>query len=527
MEKFTGTIANINNKYVILNDKHFIKETNIVTSLLPNDLVEYVICDNKIIIEKIISREEQIIFGIVKNITNQNITLTFPDLPKFFSLEIPFQKGVSVYSVVIIKIELNNIHILYTYDSILNRKNDKELFINLYEEQSKLCKIIPNSYLSECYYTEDFKDLTHLNTFNVDPTESRDFDDAISIDEELNKIYVHIVDANEQIELLSDIDLNSFKHAFTLYLPEYVQNILPRELAEDRLSLIEGKERLVITVEFTINPSTLDIINHSIYRSKIIIKKRYNYDKFNSCLNEFSFLVKFYNKWKRTTFNIPHVKLNIDTNNGNMINYKLEDYFDDAHKIIETLMVLTNLTVSEHVGQLIPQRYHSKLKNEIEVNELTGNNMIDSILTIKKYKPAVYDSLNKGHFGLSLNSYTHFTSPIRRYFDVIIHRLLAGIKFNNIEEILAHVNKQELYIDKLSKKYNSLKFLSYFEKNLNKIWKGFVLSATPVGITVVLEENLFEIFIFETSKTFNLYDEVNIKVKSINWLNLNVKAIIV
>ena len=71
MEKLTGTIANINNKYVILNDKHFIKETNIVTSLLPNDLVEYVICDNKIIIEKIISREEQIIFGIVKNITNQ------------------------------------------------------------------------------------------------------------------------------------------------------------------------------------------------------------------------------------------------------------------------------------------------------------------------------------------------------------------------------------------------------------------------------------------------------------------------
>jgi len=527
MDKLNGTIANINNKYVILNDKRFIKETNIMTTLLPNDVVEYVISDNKIIIEKIISREEQIIFGIVKNIVEQNVILTFPDLPKYFSLEIPLQKGISVYSAIIIKIGLSKIETLHIYDSIMNRKNDKDLFINLYEEQSALCKITPKHYLSNKHYTDDFKDLTGLNTFNVDPKESKDFDDAISIDDVLNKIYIHIVDANEQIDILSDIDLNSLKHAFTLYLPEQIQNILPQELAEDKLSLIEGKERLVITVEFTIDPLTLDIVSHSIYKSKIIIKKRYDYNEFNSCLDNFPFLAKFHNKWRRKTFNIPHVKLNIDRNNGSMINCKLEHYFDDAHKIIETLMVLTNLTISENVGKFIPQRYHSKLKDELEIKELTENNIIDSILTIKKYKPAVYDSLNKGHFGLSLNSYTHFTSPIRRYFDVIIHRLLAGIMYYNIEDMLTHINKQELYVDKLTKKYSLLKFLSFFEKNLEKVWNGFVLSVTPVGISIILEENLFETFIFETNSKFKIYDKVNIKIKSINWLNLSVKAIIV
>ncbi len=527
-----GTIANINNKYVILNDKHFIKETELLYSLLPNDIVEYEIQNDKINIIKLLKRETQILFGIIKNIDKKNVAIfSFPNLPKFFTLQIPNQTNFNLFSAVILKVGTGFYEVINVYDSIKNRMNDRDLFIKLYEEQSNLCSIIPSYKSSTCYYTEHYKDLTHLYTFNVDPTESKDFDDAISIDEIESKLYVHIVDANEQIEQLSNIDINSLYHSFTFYLPEKIQNILPVHLAEDKLSLIEGRDRKTITIEFNINCETQEIINYSIYKSLIKIKKRYDYKEFNNCLDKFPTLLAFYNKWKRQTLNIPHLKMNINKKNGKIDHYELEDYFDDAHKIIETLMVLTNLKISENIGTFVPQRYHSKIKSEIRLEKFTDNDIINSIISIKKYKPAIYDALNSGHFGLGLTTYTHFTSPIRRYFDVIIHRLLAGISYENIEDILAHINKQELYIDKLVKNYNNLKLLSYFDDNLDKIWCGYILSINKNGIIVILEDNLYELFIFNTdvkcSKIIELYDKVCVKINSINWINLTVKAFII
>lgn len=528
MTKLNGIITNINNKYVILNDKHFINETEFVHTLLPNDVVEYTINNEKIDIIKLLERETQILFGIAKEINiidNKNIvTIYFPNLPKFFTLTINCSINIKQYSAIILKIGLDFIHILKFYDSIKNRINDKELFINLYEEQSMLCNILPQYEDSKCYYTDEFKDLTHLHTFNVDPTESKDFDDAISIDK--NKIYIHIVDANEEIPKLSSYDINSLKHSFTLYLPEKVQNILPSELAENKISLIESKERKTITIEFLIDEINQNIISHSIYKSLIVIKKRYDYNEFNSCLSNFPLLISFYNKWKRKTLNIPHLKMNIN-NQGKLFDYKLENNLDDAHKIIETMMILTNLTISQHVGTIIPQRYHCKVKSEIPLNSFTENDIINSILSIKKYKPAFYDSINSGHFGLGLNTYTHFTSPIRRYFDVIIHRLISGTIYTNINEILNHINKQELYIEKLVECYNKLKLLSYFEENKEKIWKGYIISVTKNGITIMLSEFLYELFIFELEPKFNLYDKIHIKIKNINWITLNVKAVVV
>lgn len=527
---FIGTLININNKYTILNDKRKILENTLLSKLLPNDTVEYSIYNDKIIIEKLLERKDQILFGIVESINEYNVKLYFHNLPKIFSLELTNNNldNYKVNSSVILKVSLNSIGVVKIYNSIKDRIDDKDLFISLYKEQAKLFTVKPKYILgSQCYYSNDFKNLTKLYTFNVDPTESKDFDDAISIDEIENKIYIHIVDANEQIEPLSINDINSLQQAFTLYLPEHIQNILPKEMAEDKLSLVEGLERKVITIEFTINPETQDIISHSIYKSIIKIKKRYDYSEFNTSLNRYPLLINFYNRWKKNTMNIPHIKFNVNKENGKLISYHRENCFDDAHKIIETLMILTNLTISEHIGKLIPQRYHAKVKQEFNVTTFTGNSEIDSILSIKKYKPAIYDSYNTGHFGLNLNSYTHFTSPIRRYFDVIIHRLLAGITYENIEEILDHINKQELYVDKLVKTYNNLKCLTYFEDNINITWLGYILSVTDNGYAVILEDNLYEVFIFKTDKKYNQYEKVNIKIKSINWLALNVKAIII
>lgn len=526
MDKCIGQIANINNKYVILNNKKFINEMPILYTLLPNDIVEYEIVSDSINIIKLIERQAQIIFGIVKTLKSDLAVISVPDLPKFFSLELPNNNyNLKEYSVVILKIDSKTIEVIQIYDSIKNRLNDKELFLKMYNEQSNLCSILPDYIFSDSFYTNTFKDLTHLYTFNVDPTESKDFDDAISIDENENKIYIHIVDAHEQIPPLDNLDVNSFKHSFTLYLPEHIENILPADFAENKLSLIQGEERKTITIELLLDSANENIKSYLIYKSVIRIKKRYNYEEFNMDLYKYPTLYSFYKKWKRESFNIPHVKLNIDKVTGKLINSNLENFYDDAHKVIETLMIVANLTISKEVGNLLPQRYHSKIKSEFVITPFTNNTMIDSILSIKKYKPAIYDQYNKGHFGLGLSTYTHFTSPIRRYFDVIIHRMLAGVIYKNADIILNHINSQERYIEKIVDRYSNLKFLSYFEENINNDWSAYVISIKNNGLLVMLHENLFEIFIFDSNPSkYTIGDKVNIKLKNIDWVNLNIKA---
>jgi ribonuclease R len=241
-------------------------------------------------------------------------------------------------------------------------------------------------------------------------------------------------------------------------------------------------------------------------------------------MNNYPLLINFYNKWKIPTLNIPHLKLNID-DKGELNDYYLEENSDDSHKIIETLMVLTNLTISKHVK--IPQRYHSKVADQLIIKKYTGNDMIDAILTIKKYKPAVYDTEKQGHFGLGLETYTHFTSPIRRYFDIIVHRLLAGTTYNNLDNILEHINKREVQIEKLVKLYEMLKIIGFLEKNNHVKWTAYVLNKTNSGVVVFLEDILFELFIFNNDNNYSLGDKVLVQIKKIDWLSLNVKATII
>jgi len=532
-----GTIANINNNYVILNDKRFIEQTSIVNKLLPGDTVEYETTNkNTINILKLNSRSPQIILGIVKNITidndkdKKNIEIFCPGLPKKFAPDIPFSKEYKMGNVLIIQIEHRNCIVLSKYDSIQDRRNDKDIVLQLYKMNATLSTLYPKykQFSENTAFTEPYQDLTHLETFNVDPTNSKDFDDAISVDNNRNTVYVHIVDAHEQIVPSSSLDINAALSAFTLYLQnDHIENILPKEFAEFNLSLVKNEIRKVITVEFEIDPETQNIIQYKLYKSSIIIKNRYDYEGFTSVIHNYPILTSFYEKWKRNTLNIPHIRMNIHPETGNITNYWFEKNNDIAHKVIETFMILTNITISKHIPNIIPQRFHCKSKGEFVADTFFGNEIIDAIFSIKQYRPAIYDATNEGHFGLGLNSYTHFTSPIRRYFDVIIHRLLSGVEYENLEDILQHINKREIYIEKIVKLYEQLKILSFLENQLTKVWKGYVVNKTTVGYVVLLEELLFEIFIFENKYNLSVKDIVNVKITAIKWNCLEVKAVII
>lgn len=527
-----GTIANINHNYVILNDKRFIEHNDIVSKLLPGDIVDYEITkSNTISISQINTRTPQIILGIIKKVDldEKIFDIFYPGFPKKFNPKVEFADHYKIGNVVILQINHSHCQLIKKYDSIQDRSDDKNIILQLYKLNANSSNLYPiyKSTTNKPMFTDEYRDLTHLDTFNVDPVNSKDFDDAISLDEAKNTIYIHIVDAHQQIIPTSSTDTNAFLSSFTLYLPEHVENILPKEYAEHHLSLIKNETRKTITFEYLIDPITQHIENYKIYKSTIVIKTRYNYDEFNQIIYKYPKLTLFYEKWKRPSLNIPHLKMHIHPVTGKLIDHHLEVNNDVAHKVIETLMILTNITVSKHVPNIIPQRYHCKVKSDFILETQFDNEILNAIFSIKQYRPAIYDATQEGHFGLGIDSYTHFTSPIRRYFDVVIHRLLHGVEYENLDIVLQHINKREVYVEKIVKLYEQLKILSFLESQLTKIWKGYVIKKNSSGYIVLLEELLFEIFIFDNKYNISEKDAVNVKINAIKWQQLEVKAIIV
>ena len=415
-----GTIILIHSKYVVHNQKKRVVDSPILSYLLPNDIIDYEEINDEIHIRRLTQRKHQFLMAVVNQKSDKCVSIFSYGLPKCFRPSInSYDTKIDIGDVLIIEATIDGMSIYQSYGSIQNRLIDKKVITDLYHLNASNDIPLHYTHTDKTYYTKEFQDLSHLHTFNVDPTHSKDFDDAISV--EHNKIYVHIVDAHSMIPLHTQIEKDAFSQAFTLYLPEHVHNILPRDLAEYELSLVKGERRNVITIEYTID-ELCQVASHEIYPSVIVIKERYDYTEFGKCLDRFPLLVQFNEKWKRGTIPVPHVAFDIGED-GRICGHRYETNIDQAHKIVETLMILTNLTVSQHIPHEIPHRFHSKLIDHFDhfdhpIFDITDNEVVNSILTIKKYRNAIYDSRNKGHFGLNLSSYTHFTSPIRRYFDV-------------------------------------------------------------------------------------------------------------
>lgn len=523
-----GKIILIGTKYVIEGIKKIVKYNPIIHRLIPGDIVEYTVNPqtDKINIIKLIKRNPLKTIGII----DSNNKIICPELPNIFD-PTPLVKLDSTNKsnhTLVLQIDINGVHIISIYDPLnYTRLNDVKLALDLYKPILTSLDQIPKLILEDnqvnLKHSNSCINLTHLSsqTFNIDPVNSKDFDDAITFDISNSKIYIHIVDIESQIELGSQIDLESLAKSFTLYLPEYIENILPDELATNQLSLIQGEARKCISIEYTLNPDNFEIISKLIYPSIIKIGTRYNYEEYdelleqdnNSQLNKFVY--KIINKFSYPSLATPSVSLNINLL-GKMEGYSINHLFTPSHNLISSLMILTNITMSEYTINKIPQRYHSATSDKpIQIYPHTSNQSIDSILAIKKYRRALYSSIESGHYGLDLQSYTHFTSPIRRYFDTIVHRLVSGYKFTekSLIQVLDYINSREKHIDSIVRLYTKIKILDYLNMNLNKIWSGYSIGPNKI----ILQDLLFEIYLFNK---LDIYTPVQIQIKAIDWINL-------
>ena len=395
------------------------------------------------------------------------------------------------------------------------------------------------------------KDQTDLDTFNIDPTDSQDFDDAITISK--NKIYIHIVDFPSGVEALSTTDNSAFLQNQTLYLPGYEPlYILPENLACNKLSLVKDEIRKTLTVEFDVREDN-EIVKTDVYPSLIKVKNRYDYETTaikNSSNPDINWITKFVEKHKFTAYNVPLPVYKIK--DGKIINDSFYIKHDQVGSteyynkdLITTLMILANSAVSKHVSKFIyaPERFHPKPLRESDKTIFDKHDFSDSLssalktkLIIKDNSRAYYSIDQKSHHGLKLDDYTHFTSPARRFLDTIIQRILWASwnmeekelldkltkQRENLEHVVFYCNKRQLLNKKIQNHVKFLQIYRYILDDKTKVYDGVIIDCNKVGITCFIESLTIEtkIHVSKLGKEYFTFNETN---KTLNGKTLNYK----
>ena len=479
-----------------------------------------------------------------------------------------------------------------------NAKLDSKIIAEAYniksdfrEELLKIANEINNNAIFDC---KDRIDLREIKTITIDGETSKDLDDAISVEkiEDNYKVYVHISDVSHFIDIDSPLDLEAKSRGNSSYLIDKVYNMFPEILSNNIMSLNENEERFALTLIFIIDKKG-NILESNILKSLIKSDRRlsYNYaeDIINKKVEEENWLLELINN-SLDVKNILYKKrkegrgIEFDNNDikivlneeGNPIEFYGEEKKESAH-IIEELMLLANSEIAKKLKDYdgaifryhgLPDEYrfnnfkilaHNKgyelkklenggydIKEFIErVKGKAEENLLTSVL-LRSMTPSSYSIVNKSHFGLGLDYYTYFTSPIRRYADLLIHRIVKSVLINKDKEIdlkLKDLCKDSFdklsILDKTSNKaernVRQVKAARFMKDRLGDEYFGIISSMSKYGITVEIEGLEIEGFIeshyvgsdyrfyqdmqcvfIEKVKAYELGDRVKIFVASVN-----------
>ena len=428
----------------------------------------------------------------------------------------------------------------------------------------------------------DRVDLTELSFCTIDPESAKDHDDAIYFDKEKNEVYVAIADVSEYVYLNGNIDKEAKERGFSIYFPHKSVPMLPRELSENICSLKENEDRLAFVFKITLDENN-EVIKEELFEGIIKSKRKYSYDRVDEFLDGnleniddidkeiLSWLLPLWERVKHIRgerlksgleFESDEIRMTLDEN-GMIKEVKIEKE-TPSHKLIEDCMLLANKAAAKMIdfgifrvhekpsqtsidelyaelGSLginvkVDERDFVKVVEDIQkqASELGIKKFVDKLI-IRSQQQARYDACNIGHFALGFDRYTHFTSPIRRYSDLTLHRILkATIKnekkildyiLRNIEALVVKLSELEREAMKVEWDFYDRKYARVAKENIGRVYKGIIEDTEIPPIAKILEDKLLGARVFLKDKEkFNLFEKVDIEITNANIATAKIKG---
>ncbi|MBR3710101.1 MAG: ribonuclease R [Bacteroidales bacterium] len=451
---------------------------------------------------------------------------------------------------------------------------------------------------SEVRSRKDFRDVF---TITIDPADAKDFDDAISLQKLPNghwEVGVHIADVSHYVKPGSAIDEEAYNRGTSVYLVDRTIPMLPEKLCNNVCSLRPNEEKLTFSAVFEMDDNA-NVLNHWIGKTIIKSCRRYAYEEVQAMIEggdgdykdqilTFHHLAtKLREKRKAQgslNFHTEEVKFILDEHGKPIDTYIRVQ--NESHELIEDFMLLANRTVAETFGKsdskwhnfTFVYRVHDepnpeKLNNFLRLISRLGytmdistrsklvksynklfedvegkgeKNLIETV-AIRTMAKAVYSTDNIGHYGLSFDYYTHFTSPIRRYPDLMVHRLIERYLIENqgsvdkkeYEEYCVHTSEMEKQAEEMERQSVKYKQAEYLQDKIGQMFEGLISGVSKWGVYVelkgnkceglvryddmpgdyyYLDEENFRVIGQESGRVLQLGDEVKVIVKNVNLL---------
>lgn len=448
------------------------------------------------------------------------------------------------------------------------------------------------------------KDLRDMNIFTIDGETAKDLDDAVWVGKNENGNYlldVHIADVSYYVKEDSLLDKEALLRGTSIYMLDRVIPMLPRELSNGICSLNAGEDRFTLSVLMEIDKKG-NVIASDVYKAVINVKERMSYtnvqkildgedkevlERYKDYIDDFKLMEELALVLKQRrqekgylNLDIPESKITLDENGYAIDVGKYETTF--ANEIIEQFMLTANETIAEKfywleapfiyrvhedpdvskIEELNKFIYNFGYKIKVKEDKIYPkefSKILDDVkgkqeekivsnFILRTLKVARYEAENKGHFGIASKFYCHFTSPIRRYPDLFIHRIISKYLYNKYdieeakkekyfreaEEYAKQSSEREKIATKVERDSIDIKKAEYMEKKIGEEYEGIVSSITSFGMFVELEntvEGLIrfndlgdEYFIYDedhksligehTKKVYKIGDKVNIRVKA-------------
>ncbi|WP_373029176.1 VacB/RNase II family 3'-5' exoribonuclease [Sulfurovum sp.] len=480
----------------------------------------------------------------------------------------------------VLKVDVDTDKVLEVMGTLDDPKVDEKISLALYEREDEFPpECVTDALDVELEVTKeehpDRVDLTHLDFCTIDPVTAKDFDDAIYFDMETHTLYVAIADVSHYVPFFTNIDKEAKKRGFTTYFPHKSFPMLPRELSENICSLKPKVDRLAFVAKIELDKTTLKPLKEEFFEAIIHSKHRFNYDNIDDILENGSegitgaiaqiltwllplqkITVNLHNERLKHGFDFrsEETKISIDADHI-LVDTQIETG-TPSHSLIEECMLLANQAAAKRftgegdsifriheppqlaktealladlatIGLYVEEYEDSPSLIRAIQKEAAKMNLTSEVdaMIIKSLRRASYAAHNVGHFGLGFSHYSHFTSPIRRYSDLILHRLIktqlrdeaeeASYLLRNIEPLCARVSELEREATKAEWDFRDRKFARWAAQHIGEVFDAEIIEADESAKAVLLGD-IKGVTVYLKGDDVMLFDKVRVMINEAN-----------